>query len=200
MDLSIAYDCFPHDLLIAKLDAYGLYKPSINLVNDLNSLITNPEKFQFMILQKFLRSKYCLTIGPINVKKLDHLELWRTTIDKYLDTKKDIDNLCWNVNYKVHAARLMRKKLTVEKAKLLSNAFFNSQFNSASLILMFYQKTLYFKIEKIHHKTLRIIQQSNGTYRDLLECNGSTSFYQRHLQFLLMKIYKSTVTTNPKIM
>ena len=75
MDFSIAYDCFPHDLLIAKLDAYGLYKPSINLVNDLNSLITNPEKFQFMILQKFLRSKYCLTIGPINVKKLDHLEL-----------------------------------------------------------------------------------------------------------------------------
>ena len=34
MDLSNAYDCLPHDLLIAKLEAYGLDKPSLNLVND----------------------------------------------------------------------------------------------------------------------------------------------------------------------
>ena len=51
----------------------------------LNSLIANPEKFQFMILQKFLRSKYCFTIGPINVKESDHAELLRITIEKYVD-------------------------------------------------------------------------------------------------------------------
>ena len=33
MDLSKAYDCLPHDLSIAKLEAYGLDKPSVNLVN-----------------------------------------------------------------------------------------------------------------------------------------------------------------------
>ena len=33
MDLSKAYDCLPHDLLIAKLDAYGLGKHSLNFVN-----------------------------------------------------------------------------------------------------------------------------------------------------------------------
>ena len=33
-DLSKAYDCLPHDLLIAKVEAYGLDKPSLNLVND----------------------------------------------------------------------------------------------------------------------------------------------------------------------
>ena len=33
MDLSKAYDCWSHDLLIAKLEAYGLDKPSLNLVN-----------------------------------------------------------------------------------------------------------------------------------------------------------------------
>ena len=35
MDLSKAYGCLPHDLLIAKLDAYDLGKPSLNLVNGL---------------------------------------------------------------------------------------------------------------------------------------------------------------------
>ena len=34
MDLSKAYECLPHDLLIAKREAYGLDKPSLNLVND----------------------------------------------------------------------------------------------------------------------------------------------------------------------
>ena len=61
----------------------------------------------------------------------------------------------------------MRKKLALEKAKLLGNAFIDSQFNSAPLIWIFCQKTLYLKIEKMHHKTLRIIQRSNATYRNL---------------------------------
>ena len=82
----------------------------------------------------------------------------------------------------------MTKNLAVEKAKLLGNAFIDSQFNSAPLIWMFCQKTLYLKIGKIHHKTPRINHQSNATYRDFLECIGSTSFHQRHLQFLLMEI------------
>ena len=33
MDSQRKNDCLPHDLLIAKLEAYGLDKPSLNLVN-----------------------------------------------------------------------------------------------------------------------------------------------------------------------
>ena len=34
MNLSNAYDCLPHDLLIAKLEAYGLDNGSLNLLLD----------------------------------------------------------------------------------------------------------------------------------------------------------------------
>ena len=86
-----------------------------------------------MILQKSLRSKYCLTTGPINLKESDHVELLRITIEKHLDFKKHIESLCWNENYKLHALRRMRKYLAVEKAKLLGNVFIDSQSNSAPL-------------------------------------------------------------------
>ena len=34
MDLSEAYDCLPHDLIIAKFEAYGLSKSSLSLLLD----------------------------------------------------------------------------------------------------------------------------------------------------------------------
>ena len=158
----------------------------------LNSLVANSGKFQLMILQKFIRSKYCLTIGPINVKELNHVELLGITIDVHLYFKKRIENWCWNANCKLHALRRIKKNLAVEKAKLLGNTFVDSQFNCAPLIWadwirrdtkylsvfspnagwMFCQKTLYLKIEKM----LRIIHELNASCSDLLERNGSTSF------------------------
>ena len=40
MDLPKAYDCLPHDLLIAKLEAYGLDMGSLSL---LKNYWTNPK-------------------------------------------------------------------------------------------------------------------------------------------------------------
>ena len=34
MDLSKAYDCLPHDLLVAKFEAYGMYKTGLNLIHN----------------------------------------------------------------------------------------------------------------------------------------------------------------------
>ena len=34
MDLSKAYVCLPHDLMVAKLDAYGLAKEGLQLISD----------------------------------------------------------------------------------------------------------------------------------------------------------------------
>ena len=34
MDLSKAYDCLPHDLMVAKLEAYSISKESLQLISD----------------------------------------------------------------------------------------------------------------------------------------------------------------------
>ena len=79
-------------------------------------------------------------------------------------------------------------------------SYIDSQFNYAPLIWMFCHKTTYLKMQKIHHKTLKVIYQSDASYDDLLQLSNSVSLHQRHLRFLLTEIYKSTGTLNPQFM
>ena len=83
---------------------------------------------------------------------------------------------------------------------MLSNAFIDSQFNYTPLLWMFCRKTLYSKIEKIHHKTLKVIYESNYTYENLLLQSSPVSVHQRHLTFLMIEIYKSISQLNPQFM
>ena len=115
------------------------------------------------------------------MKESDKVELLGITIDKALNFKKHIENLCCTAQYKLHALRRIRKYLALDKAKLLSNAFIDSQCNYAPLIWMFCHKTTYLKMQKIHHKTLKVIYQSDASYDDLLQLSNSVSLHQRHL-------------------
>ena len=78
--------------------------------------------------------------------------------------------------------RRIRKFLTIEKAKILGNAFIDNQFSYAPLLWMFYSKTLSSEIEKIHHKPLKVIYESNGIddNDNLLLQSNTVSIHQRH--------------------
>ena len=50
-------------------------------------------------------------------------------------------------------------------------------------------------MQKIHHKTLRVIYQSDASYDgDLQQLSNSASLHQRRLRSLLTEIYKSIFT------
>ena len=149
------------------------------------------------MLGKKNRFKYSLKTGSTSVKEYELLVI---TIDKALNFKKHIGNLCRTAQYKLHILRRIRKYLTLDKAKLLSNAFIDSQFNYAPLIWMFCHKGTYLKMQKIHHKSLKVIYQSDASYDDLLQLSNSVSLHQRHLRFLLTEIYKSIGALNPQFM
>ena len=82
--------------------------------------------------------------------------------------KQLIENPCRKTQYKLDALRRRRKFLATERTKRLGNAFIESLFNYALLLCMFCGKTLCSKIEKIQHKALKVIYESNDTYDNLL--------------------------------
>ena len=154
-----------------------------------NSLKANAEKFQFMILNRKNHRRQRMVINSIAVKESNEGILLGITTDNKLVFKKHIENLCRTAQYKLHAfLTCIRKYLTLDKAVLLGNTFINSQFNYAPLTWMFSRKTLYHKIEKIHHRTLKAIYQSEEAYENLLLESSSVSIHQRHLRFLVTEI------------
>ena len=132
----------------------------------------NPNKFQFMILGKGTRQTVILNINNIRIREPQNVELLGLTIDNRLSFKDHISMLCCRANYKLHALRRIRKYLTLEKSKLLYNAFINNQFNYASIIWMFCRKQDYLEVEKIHYKALKIVNNSNECYEELLIRNN----------------------------
>ena len=115
-----------------------------------NSMKANPRKFQFMILDKSKRQTVILNTNNIKMRESQNVELLCLTIDNRLTFQDHINMLCRRANFKLHALRGIRKYLTLEKSKLLYNAFINNQFNYAFKIWMFCCKQDYLEVEKIH--------------------------------------------------
>ena len=146
-----------------------------------NSMKANPKKFQFMILGKTSRQPITLNINQIKVKESQKVLLLGLTIDNQLTFKDHVDMLCSTANYKLHVLRRIRKYLTPVKARLLYNAFINSQFNYASVIWMFCRKKDYLKIEKIQYKALKIIIVMKRSSH-VTKCQSIRSTYALWLQ------------------
>ena len=95
-----------------------------------------------MILGKTPRQPIILNINQIKVEESQKIVLLDLAIDNRLTFKDHVSMLCSPGNYKLHALRRIRKYVTLEKAKLLHNAFINSQFNYPSVIWMFCRKKI----------------------------------------------------------
>ena len=97
------------------------------------------------------------------------------TIDNELKFKKDIEDLCKKASYKLYVLRRIRGYLRIEKARILANAFIDSQFNYALLIWMFPGKTLINKICKLtlgHFGwfTMNIINHTENFLNSAITC------------------------------
>ena len=164
----------------------------------INSMKLNPKKFQFMILGKASRLAVILNISNIKTKESQKVILLDLTMDNCLTFKDHIDTLCRNASYKLHALRRIRKYLTPDKAKVLYNAFINSQFSYASIIWMFCRKTDYLKMEKIQYKALKTVFNSNDSLEDLFLHSNEVPIHQKQLRQLTTEIYKSLSDLSPE--
>ena len=166
-----------------------------------NSLKANPDKFQLMILGANKNKSFSINIRGINILSKNEVILLGATIDHELKLNKHIEDLCTRASFKLHTFRRIRKYLGITKARILANTFIESQFNYAPLMWMFASKMTINKICKLHYRTLKVVyNEYDKSYEELLEMSKSASIHQRHLQFLVLEVYKSLMHLNPGFM
>ena len=147
-------------ILYPKSNGFSNLKYDLRKVLDwfkINFMKTSLGKFLFMVVGVKNIAPTRLNINRKVIPCFNELKLLRITIDNELKFRKHIEELCRKPTYKLHALRRISRYLTVEKARILVNAFMDSQFNYAPLIWMFAGKTLINKIFKIYHRTLQVV-------------------------------------------
>ena len=81
------------------------------------------------------------------------------------------------------------------------NSFINAQFSYWPVILMFHDRYLNAKVNKIHERPLRIVYKNTHTDCEaLLNIDNALSVHQRNLQCLMTEIYKTKNGLGPSFM
>ena len=106
-----------------------------------NSIVANPVKFQIMFLgSKIDNSKITFAIENKQIKCKREVKLLRITIDEKLTFTKHIANICCLANNRLRALTRIKRFLSTEQAKYLSEAYIMSVFKYCPLIWMFCNK------------------------------------------------------------
>ena len=109
-----------------------------------------------MVLGNKDKISFNIHVNKVKIKNSNEVTLLSVKNDKNLTFKKRTSKLCRRASYEHHTLHRVRKYLTVEKAKLLANAFINRHFNYVPLIWMFANRSSIDKIMKIYKRKLQI--------------------------------------------
>ena len=133
-------------------------------------MAANPGKFQIMFLgSKIDNSKITFATENKQIKFKREVKLLGITINEKLTFTKHIANICSQANNRLRASTRIRRFLSTEQAKYLSEAYIMSAFKDCPLIWMFCNKTSNNQINKIHKRNLRLVyEMEDANFEDLL--------------------------------
>ena len=155
---------------------------AINRVNN-NEMVANPQKFQLMFFARNKSIEKEMSFVGKTIKSSSTVELLGITLDKNLDFKSHIENICCKANNKIKALFRIRSFLTLEQAKVLAEAYILSNFRYCPLVCMLCEKCSNNLIIKTHYRCLRgIYNTQTKMYCYLLRINGKIDIHTQNIQ------------------
>ena len=159
---------------------------------------SNPDKCHALVsTNKHLNRKVSdFIIGNNECEKLLGLK-----IDVNLNFNEHISDLCKKSSRKISALARVAPFMSIEKRKVVMNAFFTSQFSYCPLVWMCHSRTNNSKINMFHERCLRIIyNDKQSSFTELLNKDSSVSIHIKNIQKLAIEMFKSYQGLSPPIM
>ena len=132
------------------------------------------------------------------IKSSDTVELLGIALDKHINFKRHMQNICHKANNKTKALFRIRKLLNLEQAQVLVEAYISSNFRYCPLIWMFCGKMSNNPIVKTHYGTFTVIYDTQTrSYEELLYLSGKKKIDTQNLQILMVVVYKCLSNISP---
>ena len=151
-----------------------------------------------MFLSKNKNIEKNMSFDGKTIKSSDTVELIGITMDKNINFKRHIQNICHKANTKTKALLRIRKFLNLEHAQVLAEAYISSNFRYCPLIWIFCRKMSDNLIVKTNYRTLRAIYDTQTrSYEELLHLSEKKKIYTQNLQILMVEVYKCLNNISP---
>jgi len=142
-----------------------------------------------------------VNVSGFNITNSECEKLLGVKFDRNLNFDSHISDICKKASNKISALARVTPFMSIDKKKLLMNAFFTSQFNYCPLVWMCHSRKNNRKINRLHERCLRIIyNDKQSTFNELLEKDGSVSIHIKNIQILATEMFKMSKGLSPPIM
>ena len=159
-----------------------------------NEMVPNSSTFQF----KNKNIEKNMYFDRKTIKSSDTVELLGITLDKNINFKRHMQNICLKTNNKTKAHLRIRKFLNLKQAQVLAEAYTSSNFRYCPIVWMFCGKMSGNLNVKTHYRTLRAIYDTQTrSYEELLHLSVKKKIYTQNLQILMVEVYKCLSNISP---
>ena len=164
-------------------------------------MVLNPDKCSFMLLGVDDELQTNLVCGNETLKNSKQEKVLGVTIDNKLNFKTHLLNITKNANIKFNALTRVQKYMTADQKECIFSSFIKSQFTYCPLLWMFCAKHSIGRINSIHERCLRLIQQNFvSDFEVLFENANEKQVHQKCIELLMIEVYKYLNGLYPDIM
>ena len=115
-----------------------------------NDMILNPEICYFMCIGKNVSDSELLNLNELNLKNCKEVEILGITLDRNLNFKRHIKNICRKAVQKLSALLRISLHINIDQKTLLYKSIIKSQFAYCLLVWMFCFRQSNNLINKVH--------------------------------------------------
>jgi hypothetical protein len=166
-----------------------------------NHMIANPDKFKAIIIQKDRKDTSGIKLNINNTEILSEKEvtLLGIEIDNRLSFDGYLSKICKQASNILNALKRQSKFIvSMENRTLMANSYVLSYFNYCPLVWHFCGPGSTHKIEKVHERALRWVQDDYvSAYSDILKTSNSSTLYLKRVRMIAQETYKVINNQSP---